>query len=120
MNNRSAFGGAPEVAATFRRLLPAALHFPPVTIPCEKEVSGPFHLFMRNKVNKKVGNLLYIRKVFLLKNIYSPCISLLNSSRVAVFSLSFTTFLRASVSLRSMLRSTNESMYSFFFSMSVA
>ena len=95
-------------------------HFPHISISCEKEVSDPLRLFMRNKDNKKVGNLLYLEAIFLLKNIYSPCINLLNSSKVAVFSLSFTTFFRASVSLRSMLRSTKESMYSFFFSMSVA
>lgn len=96
------------------------LHFPPIYIICEEEVADPFRLFVRNKVNKKVGNLLYFGEVFLQKITYSPCISLLNSSKVAVFSLSFTTFFNASVSLRSMLRSTKESMYSRFLSMSVA
>ena len=110
MNSRSLRGGA---AGAHRIFHPFPFH-------AKKEVADPFRLFVRNKVNKKVGNLLYFTEVFLQKNIYSPCISLLNSSRVAVFSLSFTTFLSASVSLRSTLRSKNESIYSFFLSMSVA
>ncbi len=120
MNNRLQGFHSAGTAIQYWQTPPCALHFPPITILCEKEVTDPFRLFIRNKVNKKVGNLPYLTEVFLLKNIYYPCTSLLNSSNVAVFSLSFTTFLRASVSLRSMLRSTKESIYSFFFSMSVA
>lgn len=86
-----------------------ALHFPPYYITCEKEIADPLSLFVGTKIIKKSVTSLILWKFFLLKNIYSPCISLLNSSRVAVFSLSFTTFLSASVSLRSMLRSTKES-----------
>ena len=120
MNNPCAVHDTTPYALCHRLRKSSILHFPHIAISHEKEVFDPFRLFIRNKVNKKVGNLLNIEEVFLLKNIYSPCINLLNSSSVAVFSLSFTTFLRASVSLRSMLRSTKESMYSFFFSMSVA
>lgn len=120
MNNPSA-GSSPPAAAPHGRTYGFAHSiFHLFIITCKKEVADPFRLFVRNKVNKKVGNLLYVGEVFLQKMYYSPCISLLNSSKVAVFSLSLTTFFRASVSLRSMLRSTKESMYSLFLSMSVA
>ncbi len=120
MNNRLTgcrAAGYPLYAG--RKPLPTS-HFPPIYITCEKEIADPLSLFVGTKIIKKSVTSLILWKFFLLKNIYSPCINLLNSSRVAVFSLSFTTFLRASVSLRSMLRSTKESTYSFFLSMSVA